>query len=133
MHVRPDDEFACPSQLDEIEADLAAIWGYFEIPATERPSIEWYRFRDDADWAAKPSGLCADDAAGCVHGGTLYAPLDTFEHELVHAALSRVGSPPQLFVEGPAVGLTCSPREGRLATVSSDGWAALLDTGTNQY
>jgi hypothetical protein len=134
VHARPDDEFACPTQVDEVEADLEAIWDYFELPTSERSSVEWYRFRDAADWAAKSSGVCSDDeASGCERGGVLFAPLAEFEHELVHAALSGMGSPPPLFSEGVAVALTCSPREGELAAVSADGWAELLDTSTNQY
>ncbi|HEY5958104.1 MAG TPA: hypothetical protein VIV60_16185, partial [Polyangiaceae bacterium] len=77
---------------------------------------DYYKFRDSADYSSNAE--CPIGSDSCAVESTVLSPHALEDHELIHAYLEPLGTPPAFFVEGIASVLACrsqwtlvSPRE----------------------
>ena len=89
------DEPICGGTFDWIEARLRWLAAETGLPASESPILfHWLR--------EETYDSCPPHAGGCVFENRIYSPLEVLSHELVHAHLSRLGSPRPWLAEGMA-------------------------------
>jgi hypothetical protein len=112
-HTRQGDE-ACEAVLESLERHFELMRGYLGFNWPEGRKVDYYKFRDDADFH-RSSG-CPADAAACARGSSVLSPETVHEHELIHAYLAPLGLPPAFFAEGAASVLACSTA-GEVAAV----------------
>ncbi|MEO8211808.1 MAG: hypothetical protein ABI560_01380 [Myxococcales bacterium] len=87
-------------QLEEHYRDTKAYLGFPEVV------IDYHLFLTREDATEQCWGGAIERRA-CASGNRVYTTFGTDEHELIHAYMAGVGSPPPLIQEGIATGLTC--------------------------
>lgn len=126
-HARPDDTSVHAGVLAYLEAngDLVAQAVLGLDPAQWGP-IQYFKYRDDADFAdGNPCGGTPDTAGCCVYFSDgrieIHSPLAVDPHELVHAYAKSLGDPPTFLLEGLAVNISCDPSPEQVLG-GLDGW-----------
>lgn len=99
---RETDDSVCPDILMLLEEHGQTIADALGI---ERQVISYYKFDGLSDF--DDNAQCRDGAGGCAPGAAVETAVSFHKHELVHAYLAHLGSPPWLLVEGAAVALAC--------------------------
>jgi hypothetical protein len=126
-HARPDDGTVDAGVLDYLEANAALIaHGQLGLEPASWGPVHYFKYRDDADFAAANGCQGLSDALACCDyfsdGRTeIHSPLAVDPHELVHAYARSLGVPPWLLIEGLAVSLSCDPSAENIL-VSDGGW-----------
>jgi hypothetical protein len=133
-HARPDDGTVDTGVLAYLEAngDLVAH-GTLGLDPSQWGPIEYFKYRDDADFAAgNPCGGAADTEGCCVYFSDgrieVHTPLAVDPHELVHAYAKSLGVPPTFLLEGLAVSVSCDPSAEEVLGVSQASRATLTQT-----
>jgi hypothetical protein len=119
--ARPDDEMACASILEPLEAHAALLSEFYDDFSLLYP-VEYFKYRDEAD--LKSESPCYPEMAACAYGLTIHSVENLHEHELIHAYESWGGAPP-LLSEGLAVALSCDSRWAPFS--DQPDWRDLLD------
>jgi hypothetical protein len=148
-HVRPNDSSVDAGVLNYLEANATLIaQGQLGLDPAQWGPIEYFKYRDDADFTAgNPCGGNPDTEGCCLYFSDgrieVHSPLAVDPHELVHAYARTLGFPPLILVEGLAVSLSCDPSseevlgEEQWATDKiTNPWTAYypwVDAGAYQY
>ena len=127
------DEPLCPTTLALLDRHAQRIGGKIGLSLDESNPFRYYKFRDDADFAAAGSG-CPPENGACALGDAVYSTRFFHAHELAHDYVFRAwgGWSTGLVNEGEAVALSCEPsfelQPGQLprAVLGSPDWRALL-------
>lgn len=118
-----DDGPPCPEAVQQIDRFVEQVSARLGRPSAR---IDYFKLRSLAELQKVPQ--CAiPHAGGCAIDGTVYAITWTQDHEVTHAVASRLGYPPQLFVEGLAVVNGCGPARFSGAPLDEVDLAALVD------
>jgi hypothetical protein len=104
-HTRNGDDGACEAVLGQLERNFEVVRGYLGFPWPEGRKVDYYKFRDQADY--EHNADCPADSASCAGSSAVMSYFTLQEHELVHAYLAPLGSPPRFFLEGIAAAIAC--------------------------
>jgi hypothetical protein len=115
-----DDDQVCPAVLDQLERHFALVQGHLHFPWAEGALVDYVKFRDQA--AFERAAQCPAGSQGCSGPAGVRTSQVLHAHELVHAYLGPLGSPPPFFQEGIAVALACE----RPLAVSALPWREVV-------
>jgi hypothetical protein len=109
------EDLACTGMMDLLEKHYSVITAYL---GTTSPSdrITYLKFEDVTDM--RLNDLCMRGA--CAPGAAVWSYQPVHQHELVHAYLANVGTPPAIFQEGVAVALACDQVDDEMPSLSWD-------------
>src|SRR6266542_568912 len=104
------DEALCPTLLSQLDQHAEVIGGKIGLVADSTDPYRYYKFRDDADFAAQ-SGGCPPENGACALGDAVYSTRYFHAHEQAHDYAFRAwnGWSIGLLDEGVAVALSCEP------------------------
>jgi hypothetical protein len=121
IHVHPDVGAPDDRALERLEGDYRDARTFLKFPDA---IIDYYFFPSaESAGAACFPGRAAPPSA-CAKGSSVYSWLFPDHHELIHAYLSAVGSPPPLLREGVAQGIYCGSRS---VTGAVPPWQSVVD------
>jgi hypothetical protein len=104
-HTRIDDPQPCEAVLVQLERHFGLLQGYLGFAWPAGRKVDYYKFVDQADYLAN-SG-CSAGSDSCASDSEVMSPHVLQDHELIHAYLAPLGTPPAFFVEGAAGVLAC--------------------------
>lgn len=108
LHARAGDQSVCQDTTTALEEHLQALSGEGRLGGGPSGVVDYYKLPSAA--AVQALGTCAPGATACAPGETVISNEPVDRHELVHAYLASLGTPPALFVEGVAKVFSCDPR-----------------------
>jgi hypothetical protein len=104
-HTRIDDPQPCEAVLVQLERHFELLQGYLGLPWPSGRKVDYYKFVDKADYLS--NSVCPEDSDSCSNDSEVMSPHVLQDHELIHAYLAALGTPPAFLVEGAAVVLAC--------------------------
>jgi hypothetical protein len=96
---------ATEAMLSALEVDYRDLHAFLVFPEGR---ID-YHYLSSAEAAASCDPGAASAITGCARGRTIVTDRALDHHELIHAYLAPIGTPPPLFREGVAQGIACGP------------------------